>query len=177
MTGIRSKVLIAGVAALALAGCGGSTSSFTPVSQTFAGSPSADAAGSPSSPPPALTCTTDISQGGLANGGPFVSGTTAQHVIGVLGYLMVVDLPSLTQGIVSHDAFNILDDSETAFDSQWASGQLATDAGNFVSDERAYDYGNDPSYFQPMAHDVLAMARDCPVANRVASQLARQAGM
>jgi hypothetical protein len=59
MTGIRSKIVITGVAALVLAGCGSTASSFTPVSQTFVGSPSAAAAagsptaaaGSPSAPP------------------------------------------------------------------------------------------------------------------------------
>jgi hypothetical protein len=39
MTGIRSKVVLAGVAALALAGCGSTASSFTPVSQTFSPTP------------------------------------------------------------------------------------------------------------------------------------------
>jgi hypothetical protein len=171
MTGIESKVVIAGVVALALAGCGSTVTTTVRVTQSPAGAPSA-AAGAPSAAPQTLTCKSQADPEGIY----WQSSVTVQQVIGYVLATMTLDAGNIASGNLSSDDSKILDNAGGAL--REVGGQettaLSNDTYTFGSDEQAYNPSGgptDPSYTQRLIDDEQALVKDCPGAKAVAAKM------
>jgi hypothetical protein len=178
MTRIGRKVIIAGVAALALAGCSSTVTKTVKVTQSPAGAPSAAAgapsaaADAPSAAPQTLTCHSQADPEGIY----WQSSVTVQQVIGYVLAAMTLDAGNIASGNLSSNDSKILDNAGGAL--REVGGQettaLSNDTYTFGSDEEAYNPSGgptDPSYTQRLIDDEQALVKDCPGAKAVAAKM------
>jgi hypothetical protein len=175
MTGTRSKVVIAGFAALAIAACGSTTTTHhVAVATTQAAPPSAappSASALASSPP--LTCDTEIDQPGT------VMTVTPLDVTGMIAYVEAVfrvEFSGIMQGVLSDTAVAVLQTAYMDFNGGWTGNKLSDDVMSFQQDDHAYNPGPNPSEVYPqytgdMLKDLTKLVADCPHAYKVSQGL------
>ena len=163
------------VLVLALAACGGtahSPSTSASPSRTTSAPPYAGAAAA--SAPPAqesLSCRTDIDPTGayLAK-----KDMTAEHLIALLGAMLIVDGRGIIAGTPGQSSAKLLDGAQFNFGTSYSLGQLSAHAAKFVADEQTYNpTGPVQAYAGPVLEaDIRQLMRDCPQSIRDAQEIA-----
>jgi len=172
------------VLVLALAACGGtahSPSTSASPSRTTSAPPYAGAAAAAASrsaaaasAPPAqesLSCRTDIDPTGayLAK-----KDMTAEHLIALLGAMLIVDGRGIIAGTPGQSSAKLLDGAQFNFGTSYSLGQLSAHAAKFVADEQTYNpTGPVQAYAGPVLEaDIRQLMRDCPQSIRDAQEIA-----
>lgn len=168
MTGTRSKVVIAGVVALALTACSTSASTTQTAATQAAGSPSA-AAGSPSASPSVLKCGTDVDTNNAGNE------LTATDVIANLDAVADHDLIALDEGNLGIHAFSVLVEASDDLGG-YAGSKLSDDAQAFSNDENSYMPDNNQANINtsdvlPMLKDIVKLTADCRASFKISQGL------
>jgi hypothetical protein len=170
------------VLVLVLAACGGTANSpgtsASPSHNTSAPLAPGAAAASPSATAPsprsaaaasasalsaqeALSCRNDIDPTGAYLP---KKDMTAEHLIALLGAMLIVDGRGIIAGTPGQSSANLLDGAQFNFGTSYSSGQLSADAAKFVADEQTYNpTGPVQASAGPMLEaDIRQLMRDCP---------------
>jgi hypothetical protein len=181
------------VLVLVLAACGGTahspSTSASPSHNTSAPpSPGAAAASSRSAAAPsprstaaasssalsaqdALSCRTDVDPTGAYLP---KKDMTAEHLIALLGAMLIVDGRGIIAGTPGQSSTNLLDGAQFNFGTSYSLGQLSADAAKFVADEQTYNPTGpvQASAGQMLEADIRQLMRDCPQSIKDAHELA-----
>jgi hypothetical protein len=179
------------VLVLVLAACGGTahspgTSASTSHNTSTSPSPSAGATSSRSataassrgaaaaSAPPAqeaLSCRTDIDPTGAYLP---KKDMTAEHLIALLGAMLIVDGRGIIAGTPGQSSTNLLNGAQFNLGTSYFVGQLSADAAKFVADEQTYNpTGPVQASAGPVLEtDIRLLMRDCPQSIKDARQIA-----
>jgi hypothetical protein len=64
---------------------------------------------------------------------------TAEHLIALLGVMLIVDGRGIIAGTPAHSSTNLLGGAQFNLGTSYTSGQLSADAAKFVEDEQTYN--------------------------------------
>jgi hypothetical protein len=119
----------------------------------------------------ALSCRTDIDPTGAYLPGKDM---TAEHLIALLGAMLIADGRGISAGTPARSSVNLLDGAQFNFGTSDSLGQLSADAAKFVADEQTYNpAGPVQATAGPMLEaDIRQLMRDCPQSIKDAQEIA-----
>jgi hypothetical protein len=124
---------------------------------------SAAAAAASSAPPAqeALSCKTDIDPTGAYLP---KKDMTAEHLIALLGAMLIVHGQGITAGAPGQQAANLLNGAQFNLQTSYFVGKLSADAARFVADEQTYNPAGPVQAFAApkLEADIRQLMRDCP---------------
>lgn len=99
---------------------------------------------------------------------------TAQHLIALLGAMLIVDGRGIIAGTPGQSSAKLLDGAQFNLQTSAFLGQLAADAAKFVADEQTYNpTGPVQASAGPVLEaDIRQLMRDCPQSIKDAQELA-----
>lgn len=137
------------------------------------GSAAAAAAAASSAPPAqeALSCKTDIDPTGAYLP---KKDMTAEHLIALLGAMLIVHGRNITAGTPGQPAANLLNGAQFNLQTSYFVGKLSADAARFVADEQTYNpTGPVQAFAAPkLEADIRQLMRDCPQSIKDARDIA-----
>jgi hypothetical protein len=143
-------------------------------SSAASSSRSAAAAAAASSARPAqeaLSCSTDIDPTGAYLP---KKDMTAEHLIALLGAMLIVDGRGIIAGTPGRSSTNLLNGAQFNLGTSYFVGQLSADAAKFVADEQTYNPTGpvQASAGQMLEADIRQLMRDCQQSIKDAQQIA-----
>lgn len=173
------------VLVLALAACGGTahspstsaspshTTSAPPYASAAAAAASSRSAAAASAPPAqeSLSCRTDIDPTGAYLP---KKDMTAEHLIALLGAMLIVDGRGIIAGTPGQSSAKLLDGAQFNLETSYFLGQLSANAAKFVADEQTYNpTGPVQASAGPVLEaDIRQLMRDCPQSIKDAQKIA-----
>lgn len=134
---------------------------------------SAAVAAASSAPPAqeALSCKTDIDPTGAYLP---KKDMTAEHLIALLGAMLIVHGRGITAGTPGQQAANLLNGAQFNLQTSYFVGKLSADAARFVADEQTYNpTGPVQAFAAPkLEADIRQLMRDCPQSIKDARDIA-----
>ena len=134
---------------------------------------SAAVAAASSAPPAqeALSCKTDIDPTGAYLP---KKDMTAEHLIALLGAMLIVHGRGITAGTPGQQAANLLNGAQFNLQTSYFVGKLSADAARFVADEQTYNpTGPVQAFAAPkLEADIRQLMRDCPQSIKDAREIA-----
>jgi hypothetical protein len=134
---------------------------------------SAAVAAASSAPPAqeALSCKTDIDPTGAYLPKKDI---TAEHLIALLGAMLIVHGRGITAGTPGQQAANLLNGAQFNLQTSYFVGKLSADAARFVADEQTYNpTGPVQAFAAPkLEADIRQLMRDCPQSIKDAREIA-----
>jgi len=99
---------------------------------------------------------------------------TAEHLIALLGAMLIVDGRGIIAGSPGQSSTSLLDGAQFNFGTSYSLGQLSGDAAKFVADEQTYNpTGPVQASAGPVLEaDIRQLMRDCPQSIKDAQQIA-----
>ena len=127
-----------------------------------------------SSAPPAqesLSCRTDIDPTGAYLP---KKDMTAEHLIALLGAMLIVHGRGIAAGTPGQSAANLLNGAQFNLQTSYFVGKLSADAARFVADEQTYNpTGPVQAFAAPkLEADIRQLMRDCPQSIKDAREIA-----
>lgn len=127
-----------------------------------------------SSAPPAheaLSCRTDIDPTGAYLP---KKNMTAEHLIALLGAVLIVDGRGIIAGAPGQSSANLLNGAQFNLGTSYFVGQLSADAAKFVADEQTYNPTGpiQASAGPTLEADIRQLMRDCPQSVKDAQEIA-----
>jgi hypothetical protein len=145
----------------------------SPGAATAAPRGSAAVAAASSAPPAqeALSCKTDIDPTGAYLP---KKDMTAEHLIALLGAMLIVHGRGITAGTPGQQAANLLNGAQFNLQTSYFVGKLSADAARFVADEQTYNpTGPVQAFAAPkLEADIRQLMRDCPQSIKDAREIA-----
>jgi len=121
----------------------------------------------------ALSCRTDIDPTGAYLP---KKNMTAEHLIALLGAMLIVDGRGIIAGTPARSSANLLDGAGFNFGTSNTIGRLSADAARFVADEQTYSpTGPVQAFAGPrLEADIRHLMRDCPQSIKDAHEIANR---
>jgi hypothetical protein len=101
---------------------------------------------------------------------------TAEHLIALLGAMLIVDGRGIIAGTPGQSSVKLLDGAQFNLETSYFLGQLSANAAKFVADEQTYNpTGPVQAFAGPVLEaDIRQLMRDCPQSIKDAQKIANR---